>query len=130
MVIKKEKYLEKAFREYEERYCEKHGRNKFLKHLPRMFALYLISSAFIFLFTIVILIIGIICMNGNRIIAGVIILIAMIAMVLTILPPYRRLAKKCKKERELETVKDEEQKNEESEEEFEKRLDKILAEGE
>jgi membrane protein YdbS with pleckstrin-like domain len=105
--MKKEKYVEKVFREYEERFCAKHCREKFLKRIPRLFVCYAVASALSFLLGTTVLVFGI----GNislwyfsretLIVAGAMIVITIIVMTFLILPPYWKLAKKCKAERHL-----------------------------
>jgi membrane protein YdbS with pleckstrin-like domain len=102
--MKKEKYLEKVFREHEERYCAKHGRNKFLKSMPRRVVYYMIASTLSFIIGVTILVLGINNIKflhfspRNLIISGAMIVLAIIVMTFLILPPYWRLSQKCKAE--------------------------------
>ena len=98
------KFYENYFRKYEERYCAKHGRDKFLKNMPRKFIFYIVYSVLVFLLGVTILILGInditflFYQSRSLIIAGVMLVLVTIVMSFLILPPYWRLVKKCRDE--------------------------------
>lgn len=91
-------YFEKFFIKYEERYCRKHDRHKFLKHILGLFTLHIIFLVLVFIFAIALLVWGIKNMNNAQIIAGAISIPVLIVITSNSLPSFLKLIKKCKKD--------------------------------
>ena len=96
--IEKEGYFEKTFRKQEERYCAKHGRRKFLKHAPKRLVYYIIALVLVSLYTLTLLIVGVIYVRDTMIIASVIMIPMIIMINSKILPLHLRCLKKCRNE--------------------------------
>jgi uncharacterized BrkB/YihY/UPF0761 family membrane protein len=97
-------FSEKEFQKWEDKYCQKHGREKFLKATISHFTWFLVLTIICGIASVWSLILGILQLVNSNFTMGVlstitaVLMLAFVIVISTCLPLYKRKSKKCKEE--------------------------------